>query len=261
MTLRHWQDLTTVDFEGLDPERSVAVMPLGAIEQHGPHLPVSTDAVIAEEMAKRALERVPDDIPALLMPTMAVGKSNEHLAYPGTLTLSAKTLIDLWFEVAEGVKRAGLCQGPVRQRPWRPAPGDGDRRPRAAGPPRPARGVVELVAYGPAGGSGGCRRGAPRHPWRDGGNLHHAASPARSGPDGPGGELRLGAAGDRGGQPTACAMWAVWGSAGRPRTCTRPGWPAMPARRRRRSARRWWTMSPRGWPIWWPRCRGIRCRR
>ena len=47
MTPRHWQDLTSVDFEGLDAERSVAVMPLGAIEQHGPHLPVSTDAVIA----------------------------------------------------------------------------------------------------------------------------------------------------------------------------------------------------------------------
>ncbi len=110
MTLRYWQDLTTVDFEGLDPERCVAVMPLGAIEQHGPHLPVSTDAVIAEEMAKRALEQVPAEVPALLMPTMAVGKSNEHLAYRGTLTLSAKTLMDLWFEVAEGVKRAGLAK-------------------------------------------------------------------------------------------------------------------------------------------------------
>ena len=110
MALRHWQDLTTVDFEGLDPERAVAVMPLGAIEQHGPHLPLSTDAVIAEEMARRALEQVPDTVPALLLPTMAVGKSNEHLAYPGTLTVSAKTLMDLWFEVAEGVRRAGLAK-------------------------------------------------------------------------------------------------------------------------------------------------------
>ncbi|MGP1395928.1 MAG: creatininase family protein [Inquilinaceae bacterium] len=110
MTLRHWQDLTTVDFKGLDPERTVAVMPLGAIEQHGPHLPLSTDAVIAEEMARRALDLVPADVPALLLPTMAIGKSNEHLAYPGTLTLTAKTLIDVWFETAEGVKRAGLAK-------------------------------------------------------------------------------------------------------------------------------------------------------
>ena len=57
MTFRRWQDLTTVEFEALDRETTVAVMPLGAIEQHGPHLPVSTDAVIAEEMAARAPER------------------------------------------------------------------------------------------------------------------------------------------------------------------------------------------------------------
>ena len=110
MTLRRWQDMTTVDFEALDRARTVAVMPLGAIEQHGPHLPVCTDAVIAEEMAARALEQVPDDVAALLLPTMDVGKSVEHLAYPGTLTLSAKTLMDLWFEVAEGVHRAGLAK-------------------------------------------------------------------------------------------------------------------------------------------------------
>lgn len=106
--LRFWQDLTTEDFDDLDPETTVAVMPLGAIEQHGPHLPVSTDTVIAEEMAKGALEKLPDEVPALLMPTQAVGKSNEHLAFAGTLTLNAKTLIDVWYEVAEGVRRAGL---------------------------------------------------------------------------------------------------------------------------------------------------------
>ncbi len=108
--LRYWQDLTTEDFADLDPATTVAVMPLGAIEQHGPHLPVSTDAVIAEEMAKRALEQVPDAVPALLMPTQAIGKSNEHLAFAGTLTLNAKTLIDVWYETAEGVKRAGLSK-------------------------------------------------------------------------------------------------------------------------------------------------------
>lgn len=106
--LRYWQDLTSEDFAALDPETTVAVMPLGAIEQHGPHLPVSTDAVIAEEMAKGALEKLPDEVPALLMPTQAIGKSNEHLAFAGTLTLTAKTLIDVWYEVAEGIRRAGL---------------------------------------------------------------------------------------------------------------------------------------------------------
>ncbi|WP_282604355.1 creatininase family protein [Pelagibius sp. Alg239-R121] len=108
--LRYWQDLTTDDFADLDPETTVAIMPLGAIEQHGPHLPVSTDAVIAEEMAKRSLQILPEAVPALLMPTQAIGKSNEHLAFAGTLTLTPKTLIDVWYEVAEGIKRAGLSK-------------------------------------------------------------------------------------------------------------------------------------------------------
>ena len=49
-----WNDLSTTDFDSLDPNKTVALIPLGAIEQHGPHLPVSTDATIAEEMCRRA---------------------------------------------------------------------------------------------------------------------------------------------------------------------------------------------------------------
>lgn len=110
MAVRIWQDLTTEDFASLDRERTIAVLPVGAIEQHGPHLPLSTDAVIAEEMARRAMALLHDEVPALLLPTLAVGKSNEHLDFAGTLTLKAKTLIDLWFEMGESVKRAGVSK-------------------------------------------------------------------------------------------------------------------------------------------------------
>ncbi len=105
---REWRDLTTKAFSELDPETSVAVLPVGAIEQHGPHLPVSTDAVIAEAVARRGLERLDGSFTALLLPPQSIGKSNEHLAFPGTLTFSAEQLISLWTAIGEGVHRAGL---------------------------------------------------------------------------------------------------------------------------------------------------------
>jgi len=105
--VRRWQDLTTVEFETLDPEKTVAVLPVGAIEQHGPHLPVATDALVAAAVAEAAV-RAAADLPVLLLPTMPVGKSNEHIDFPGTLTLPAETLIALWREIGESVARAGL---------------------------------------------------------------------------------------------------------------------------------------------------------
>ena len=105
---RFWQDMTTEEFAGLDKERVIALLPVGAIEQHGPHLPVSTDACINEGIVARALAQVPDELPVTVLPMLAVGKSNEHLAFPGTLTLSAETLIRVWTEVGECVARAGI---------------------------------------------------------------------------------------------------------------------------------------------------------
>ncbi|MEM7021277.1 MAG: creatininase family protein [Pseudomonadota bacterium] len=108
MPRRRWQDMTTKDFGQLDLERVIAVLPVGAIEQHGPHLPVSTDACINQGVIDRALEEMPDDLPVTVLPMLPIGKSNEHLAFPGTLTLSAETLIRVWTEVGECVARAGI---------------------------------------------------------------------------------------------------------------------------------------------------------
>ncbi|MEZ5666864.1 MAG: creatininase family protein [Alphaproteobacteria bacterium] len=105
---RLWQDMTTTEFAGLDPERVVAVLPVGAIEQHGPHLPVCVDAALNAAILDRAIAALPDDCPVTVLPPMPVGKSNEHLAYPGTLSLSAETLIRLWTEIGECVHRAGV---------------------------------------------------------------------------------------------------------------------------------------------------------
>jgi creatinine amidohydrolase len=103
-----WWDLTTQDFSNLDAERVVAILPVGAVEQHGPHLPVRVDAAINAGIIARAVELMPADCPAVVLPMMPVGKSDEHLAFPGTLTLSYETLGRAWFELGESVHRAGI---------------------------------------------------------------------------------------------------------------------------------------------------------
>lgn len=108
MPARHWGDLTTRDFHGLDPETTIAVLPIAAIEQHGPHLPVSTDTEIARGMVAEAMRQCPADLDALFLPIQSVGKSNEHLRSPGTLTLTAETALKAWTEIGEAVARAGL---------------------------------------------------------------------------------------------------------------------------------------------------------
>src|ERR1700746_321353 len=75
---RWWCDLTTIDFAGLDREQTVAVLPVGAVEQHGPHLPVGVDAAINAGIVARAVALMPDHLQALVMPMTAVGKSDEH---------------------------------------------------------------------------------------------------------------------------------------------------------------------------------------
>ena len=104
---KYWADLTTTDFDKLDLDRVIAVLPVGAIEQHGPHLPVSVDSDVVSELVRRTA-LVVDDLPVLFLPTMPIGKSNEHIAFKGTLTLSAETLISLWMDIGASVARSGV---------------------------------------------------------------------------------------------------------------------------------------------------------
>ena len=100
--------MTTEEFAALDGARTIAVLPVAAIEQHGPHLPVYVDACLNEGVLARAVALMPDDLPVTVLPMTSVGKSNEHLAFPGTLTLSAETLTRLWTEIGDSVARAGV---------------------------------------------------------------------------------------------------------------------------------------------------------
>ena len=105
---RYWADCVSTDFSELDPLRTVAVLPLGATEQHGPHLPLSVDTDLVNAMVSAALTHLQDSDPVLLLPTQSVGLSSEHLAYDGTLSLSPAHLISQWCDIGEGVARTGI---------------------------------------------------------------------------------------------------------------------------------------------------------
>ena len=109
---RFWADLTSRHFAQLAAsgaiDQAVAVLPVAAIEQHGPHLPLSVDTTLVNGVVNASLAHLPPDLPVLFLPTQQIGKSNEHIRFPGTLTLSAQTLISLWMELGASVARSGI---------------------------------------------------------------------------------------------------------------------------------------------------------
>ena len=108
MSVYRLEEMSTPALDALDRERTVAVLTVSPLEEHGPHLPVEVDTAINRGVLQRAMELVPANLPVTVLPAMPIGKSNEHIAYPGTLTLSAETLIRLWTEIGESVARAGV---------------------------------------------------------------------------------------------------------------------------------------------------------
>lgn len=91
-----------------DRENTVIVLPAGSIEQHGPHLPCAVDTLICAGVVGHALARLPAEVPAYALPPITYGKSEEHLHFPGTLTLSGETLYATVVEVGESVYRSGF---------------------------------------------------------------------------------------------------------------------------------------------------------
>jgi creatinine amidohydrolase len=105
---RFWADLKSPDFARLDLARTIAVLPVAAIEQHGPHLPLNVDATLVDGVVAAALPHLPSTLPVLFLPTQSVGLSPEHARFSGTLTLRAETVIRLWTEIAESVASSGV---------------------------------------------------------------------------------------------------------------------------------------------------------
>ncbi len=103
-----WNELNSSDFAGLDPERTIAVLPIASTEQHGPHLPISTDVTIANGMLAELRRQLPGRLDILVLPTQEIGKANEHVHGPGTLSLGADILIPAWTAIGGKVAEAGL---------------------------------------------------------------------------------------------------------------------------------------------------------
>ena len=105
---RFWADLKSPDFARLDLTRCIAVLPVAAIEQHGPHLPLNVDTTLVEGVIGSALAHLPAGLPVLFLPTQSVGFSPEHTRFSGTLTLKAETILRLWTDIAESVAASGV---------------------------------------------------------------------------------------------------------------------------------------------------------
>lgn len=108
--VRYWSDLSTADFGAIDRARAIAVLPVAATEQHGPHLPLSVDTDIVDGVVAASLPHLAPDLPALFLPTQSVGFSPEHTRFAGTLSLKAETLIRLWTDIGEAVAASGVSK-------------------------------------------------------------------------------------------------------------------------------------------------------
>ncbi|WP_243611743.1 creatininase family protein [Shimia aestuarii] len=103
----YWAALKAPDFETL-PDDTVAILPFGATEQHGPHLPLSVDTTLTDAVLSASLPHWSAATNALILPTLTITKSNEHAEHAGSLALSARTLLSVIEDIGASVARAGI---------------------------------------------------------------------------------------------------------------------------------------------------------
>ena len=105
---RDWNTISWPDVSAADAARWIAVLPLAATEQHGPHLPLETDVMIGEAYLARLQPLLPPELPVSFLPMQRVGISTEHTDYPGTQTLSTEEALAQWMALGEGIARRGV---------------------------------------------------------------------------------------------------------------------------------------------------------
>ena len=108
-----WDQLSTTDFAKLDLTQVIAVLPLGATEQHGPHLPLCVDSALIDGVIQHCLPHMHklesfSDLPVLFLPTQKIGFSPEHQSFAGTLSLKASTILALWTDILDSVASTGI---------------------------------------------------------------------------------------------------------------------------------------------------------
>ena len=104
---RLYEDLTGPEVASAVNADSIILLPIGAVEQHGPHLPMSVDHVIAHETASAVVDACGDELDVWQLPTMSISKSNEHAWSPGTLYLTPETMLAVLFDIGRGVASTG----------------------------------------------------------------------------------------------------------------------------------------------------------
>ncbi|MEM0908756.1 MAG: creatininase family protein [Pseudomonadota bacterium] len=103
----YWADMTALDFS-TDTDGWIAVIPTSSVEQHGPHLPLGTDMMIAQGVVDTTVARLPADLPATFLPVQPIGKANEHISYRGTLSMTWETTAKAWIELGTSIARSGV---------------------------------------------------------------------------------------------------------------------------------------------------------
>jgi creatinine amidohydrolase len=108
MTIRHIAEMTWPEVAALDKARGALVLPIGSLEQHGPHLTVDCDLHFAERLLDLACEALPEDVALWRLPMLPISKSNEHQGFAGSFWLSADTLLRVLHDIADGAVRSGF---------------------------------------------------------------------------------------------------------------------------------------------------------
>lgn len=102
----YYEDLTWPEMQTAIAHQPVILLPFGAIEDHGPHLPLNTDNLIVEAICRETARRIPGE--ALVMPLIAYGLDEHHMDFPGTISVEMHTLLSYVVDVATSVARHGF---------------------------------------------------------------------------------------------------------------------------------------------------------
>lgn len=126
---RQYADIVGPDIGDVISEGSTLILPVGAVEQHGPHLPMSVDDVIATETASEVVHRFGTDLDLWQLPSLSVSKSNEHAWSPGTLWYSADTMMSVLRDLGRSISTTRGAIGPAEWPRWQHHPvGDSPAR-------------------------------------------------------------------------------------------------------------------------------------
>lgn len=108
MTVRKLENLTFKHVEDMDKTRTLAILPIGSMEQHGPHIPLGQDTMVASTVLTSALDRVGEKIDCVVLPPIPIGQSPEHMGFAGTLTFSAETFIAMIKDICASLSHHGF---------------------------------------------------------------------------------------------------------------------------------------------------------